>query len=132
MKKLLLFLVFAVMSVCEANARPYKRYCELVVASTFWNSKICVSVDFGQEQKFAGNDNRLVDENGEIIYFNSPVDAMNFMGKAGWEFEQTYVVKIEDGQTYLHWLFSREVSSDDEAARPLTMSEYKMREKGRR
>ncbi len=129
---MLLLFTFMVVSLCVSAAQPYRVYCELFVTSAFWNKKLGVSVDFGQEQKFAGNDNRMVDENGEPIYFNSSVDAMNFMGKLGWVFEQTYTIQSEDGTPWQYWLFSCEVTSDDDVVRPLTMSEYKNREKKRR
>ncbi len=34
------------------------------------------------------------------------VDAMNYMGKRGWEFEQAYVVTIGNQNVY-HWLLSK-------------------------
>lgn len=43
----------------------------------------------------------MVDETGKNIVFNSMVDAMNFMGKLGWEFEQAYVVTM-GGQNVYH------------------------------
>lgn len=40
------------------------------------------------------------------------VDAMNFMGTLGWEFEQAYVVTVGGGtssQNVYHWLLSKYV-----------------------
>lgn len=40
------------------------------------------------------------------------VDAMNYMGKRGWEFEQAYVVTIGNQNVY-HWLLSKEITQDE-------------------
>ena len=45
--------------------------------------------------------------------FNSMVDAMNYMGKRNWEFEQAYVVTTSNQNVY-HWLLSKEVTSDEQ------------------
>ena len=41
------------------------------------------------------------------------VDAMNYMAKSGWVFEQAYYVTV-NGQNVIHWLLSKEVTSDEE------------------
>ena len=63
--------------------------------------------------------NKLVDENGKKITFNSMVDAMNYMGKLGWEFEQAYVVTTNNQNVY-HWLLSKDVVDNDEAEEGIT------------
>ncbi len=58
-----------------------------------------------------------MDENGNIRSFNSMVDAMNYMGSLGWEFEQAYVVTIGTGgtaQNVYHWLMSKYIDEKDE------------------
>ena len=40
------------------------------------------------------------------------VDAMNYMGKRGWKFEQAYVVTTSNQNVY-HWLLSKEVTQDE-------------------
>ena len=39
--------------------------------------------------------------------FNSMVDAMNYMGALGWNFEQAYAVTIGQQNVY-HWLLRKE------------------------
>lgn len=56
---------------------------------------------------------KIVDQNGKEMKFNSMVDAMNYMGTLGWEFEQAYVVTIGQQNVY-HWLMSKLV--DEEGA----------------
>ena len=95
-----------------ANAQG-KIYCELVGTQRLLSTKVTVEVevDFGQQSKFINiNDNRLVDEKGQVIIFNSMIDALNYMGALGWEFEQAYVVTIGSGASssnVYHWLLSK-------------------------
>lgn len=71
----------------------------------------------------------LVDENGKNLSFNSMVDAMNFMGELGWEFEQAYIVTIGSGasaQNVYHWLLSRYISEEEAVGAGLkTRTAYK-------
>lgn len=43
------------------------------------------------------------------------VDAMNYLAKFRWKFEQAYVVTNENtNQNIYHWLLSKDIVSDDE------------------
>lgn len=55
----------------------------------------------------------MVDESGKKIEFNSMVDAMNYLAKFRWKFEQAYVVTV-GGENVYHWLLSKDIVSDDE------------------
>ncbi len=115
MKKLLFLAIIAILSINVANAQsvPTKVYCELVGTQKFMSAKVTVQVDFGQDPN---TNSKLVDENGKKITFNSMVDAMNYMGKLGWEFEAAYVITTGSGataQNVYHWLLSKYISDDD-------------------
>lgn len=114
MKKLFTLLMLASCTLLNAQ-EPYKVFCELLGANKFMSNKVVVTIDFGQKTKFwTGNAKQyLVDENGEKLEFNSMVDAMNYMGKRNWKFEQAYVVTYS-GQNVYHWLLSKEVTSDEQ------------------
>lgn len=94
---------------------PYKVYAELLgFQKGLFSKKVKVNVDFGQEVSFWKQGNmRLVSEDGKDIVFNSMIDAMNFMGKNGWAFEQAYVV-TESGQNVYHWLLSKMVTDENQ------------------
>lgn len=77
-------------------------YAEIIGTSKLLSNKVTVSIDFGQNTKFM-EDTRLRDDAGNVIVFNSMVDAMNWMGAEGWEFLQAYVVTIGQSNVY-HWL----------------------------
>lgn len=113
MKKCL-FLMLMFISMGVVAQKTYKVFCELLGTGKLFSNKVTVTVDFGQETSFwFGSSNQyLVDDNGKAIKFNSMVDAMNYMGKRGWEFEQAYVVTIGNQNVY-HWLLSKEVTQDE-------------------
>lgn len=80
-------------------------YCQLVGTQKFLSMQETVSIDYGQERGFF-QDNRMRDETGKVQTFNSMVDALNYMGTMGWEFEQAYVVTMGQSNVY-HWLLKR-------------------------
>lgn len=114
MRKLLFVLLLIIPLLSFAQEKKRKVFCELVGTGKFMSSKVTVKVDFGQSTSFwYGSSNQgLVDEKGKNIEFNSMVDAMNYMGALGWEFEQAYVVTVSNQNVY-HWLLSKEILSDE-------------------
>ena len=108
MKRIVIIVSSLFLLALSASAQS-KVYCELLGTQKFLSTKVTVSVDFGQERKFFG-DNRMVDADGKVQEFNSMVDAMNYMGTLGWEFEQAYVVTVGSGagaSNVYHWLLSK-------------------------
>lgn len=104
MKKFFIFCLMAFVMCVNANAQT-KQYCEIVGTTVLQGvTKVQIIVDFGQEQK-AFTDQRLVDEQGNVMKFNSMVDALNYMGTLGYEFVQAYVVSHGNYSVY-HWLLS--------------------------
>lgn len=101
-------------SVNVMGQKPYKVFCELVGTGKLLSNKVSVAIDFGQETSFwtGASKQYLVDNQGKKIRFNSMVDAMNYMGKRGWEFEQAYVVTTNQQNVY-HWLLSKEATQDE-------------------
>lgn len=84
-------------------------YAEIVGTSNFTNTKVTIVIDFGQETKFM-EDKRLRDEDGKIKKFNSMVDAMNWMGAMGWEFQQAYAITMGSTNVY-HWLLKKNIKN---------------------
>ena len=134
MKKL--FLVMLAALFCSpVFAQTQKFYCE-IVGTAKGLKEVTVAIDFGQEgamrkNVFGGSAlrNRLVDENGKPLTFNSMVDAMNFMAELGWKFEAAYAVTMSSMggvQNVYHWLLSKDVAEGDNAVNGLqTQDEYK-------
>lgn len=119
MKKIIIIICLTLGSILShAQGRTY---CELVGTLNLLGKTI-VTVDFGQVSLF--RDNRLVDENGDVLKFNSMVDAMNYMGALGWEFEQAYVVTYSYGKNasnVYHWLLSKPYSEDETELKTMNM-----------
>lgn len=109
MKKILLLAALVAFPFClnaqEPEKKTHKVFCELVGTSKLLSAKVNVEIDFGQNPY---KDSRIVDEKGKAKTFNSMVDAMNFMGQLGWEFEQAYVISV-GGQNVYHWLLSKDL-----------------------
>lgn len=93
----------------ETPSKTKKVYCELVGTSKLLSYKVTITVDYGQGK----GDSRIVDENGKVKDFNSMIDAMNYMGEMGWNFEQAYVVTVGQQNVY-HWLLSKTINADEE------------------
>jgi hypothetical protein bacD2_22994 len=92
-----------------------KVFCEIVGRGNFTGTKVDISIDFGQKISFFKQYNQklMVDEEGKKIKFNSMIDALNYMGKFGWDFEQAYAVSMGNTNVY-HFLLSKDITSDKE------------------
>ncbi|MBO6249137.1 MAG: hypothetical protein J6N54_10025 [Bacteroidales bacterium] len=100
----------------DFDTYPREVYCEIEsYTKRILTNKVAVKVDFGQETNFSGKDNRLVDENGEDIIFNSIIDAANYMSKRGWIFKQAYVIQdIDSGAVSTHWIMAKKVTCPEQ------------------
>lgn len=125
MKRKLLTLVITLLcaNFLFAQKENQKTFCQIVGTQTF-SMKTIVEIDFGQErswlQAFAGVGDFLLDENGKQLKFNSMVDAMNYMAKFGWKFEQAYVV-TKGNQNVYHWLLSKEIKEGDDSTKGINV-----------
>lgn len=76
-------------------------YCEIVgKAVGFFKNKVEIEVDFGQEKAWFGGKNPLSDSSGNVIVFNSMIDALNHMAKDEWKFVNAYSITIKDQSVY--------------------------------
>lgn len=119
MKKLLV-LSFILFLACEVFSQDQKgiqdttkySYCQIVGTSRFLSNRVTIEIDFGQLRSI-WEDNRLKDpKTGERIVFNSMIDALNYMGKLGWEFVQAYAFWTggNSGNVY-HYLLKKSKAS---------------------
>lgn len=95
-------------------------YCQIVATEKFLSNKVTIELDFGQKMKYFA-DNRLKDESGKAVKFNTIVDAMNYMGNQGWEFTQSTLVAVPNGlgsNTLVHYVVMKKPFSElDEEAK---------------
>lgn len=110
-----LFLFFHLLSFGQTiNNVPLKEidveYIEIVGTPTVFSTKFTIELDFGQANKFWSNkEYDLRDADGKRIKFNSMIDALNFMGKNGYELITPYIVpgtNSSSGSVY-HYLLRR-------------------------
>lgn len=114
MKQLLLTIVLAVLVVAATAQETRKTFCQIVGSEKILSAKVRVQIDFGQKRSYWNQyKNFMVDETGKRIEFYSMVDAMNYLAKFRWKFEQAYVVTVGGDNVY-HWLLSKDIVSDDE------------------
>lgn len=81
-------------------------YCELVGTGKFLSTKVTVEIDYGQETKLFQDVRIRNEQTGKVQSFNSMIDALNYMGKNGWEFVQAYVVTTQNQNVY-RWLLKK-------------------------
>ena len=80
------------------------KYIQIVTTGTGWfSSKIKIKIDAGQ---YNINDEKVRDEDGNEMKFNSTIDAMNFLAANGWRYKNTYNVPTPD-KVIIHHLFGR-------------------------
>ncbi len=100
-----LFVFFAVGSVsaqqltkhATPQLSPYV-YCE-IIANHLPTTGKPVLLDFGQKTN-ALSYNKLCDENGEKLKFNSGIEALNYMVSHDWEFVQAYTSGEENNMVH--------------------------------
>jgi hypothetical protein len=106
MKKIFIILLLTTLSLnSKAQEEPKFVYCEIVGTSQLFSTKVTIVIDYGQRMKWF-EDNRAKDASGNKIVFNSMIDALNYMGKDGWEFAQAYAITMGQQNVY-HYLMKK-------------------------
>ena len=111
-KTLLVLTLICLSFYSLAQENPKFIYCEIIGIGKLYSTKVTIRVDFGQRMKLFGN-NRMKDGQGKPLVFNSMIDALNFMGKQGWEFAQAYTVAISN-ENVCHYLMKKPFTELDE------------------
>lgn len=89
-------------------------YCEILGNEVgLLKKKVHITIDFGQEkgwiESITGN-NPLKDSDGNIIQFNSMIDALNHTAQKGWLFVNAYNITTKDQNVY-HYIIRNVISS---------------------
>jgi hypothetical protein len=105
MKSILLTFIFAAFGLTRVfsqtvNEIPIKdidvEYIQIIGTPKIFGAGVTIEIDFGQENNSGNKDTYPKDENGEYLTFNSMMDALNFMGKYGYEFVFAYTTTVSD------------------------------------
>lgn len=103
MRKLLLILLILPQTIF---AQKLEKYCEVLAIGKMFSHKVTIQVDFGDETGFF-KDTRVRDNEGDVIKFNTLVDALNYMGTQNWKLVNAFPIET-GGQNVLHFYFKKE------------------------
>ncbi len=100
-----IFLISTLISNAQTDTTRVEQYCQVVVTPRILSKKVTIDVDFGEKKSF-WVDTRLTTDRGELRKFNTVVDALNYMGMAGWVFINAYPVRMGEIDIY-HFAFKK-------------------------
>lgn len=128
MNKLILVILTMILPI-SIYAQSKKYYCEVKGVEKELTSGLKIVFDFGNNPVYSAwgglkSKQKLVDEKGEEIPFNSMVDAGNYLSDKGWTFVQAYT-SVYGSQAIVHWIFVKEATSPEEAVKGImTKDDY--------
>ena len=134
MKKILTIIILAMMALAS-NAQTTKYLCEIKGIEKDLSSGLKIVFDFGNHPTYSvwgglKGKQKLVDEKGEEIPFNSMVDAGNFLARKGWNFLQAYT-SVYGGNAIVHWIFYKEADSPEKALEGIMTKEAFSKKQGK-
>ncbi len=107
MKKIILTAICILGCTAIFAQQPYQAFCTLYAfKGSEWNAVTKIRVDYGQPDQ---RNNRLVNEYGEDLKFETMAAAANHLGKAGWKLVST---ELDNG--VVSWIMTKEVTSDSQ------------------
>ena len=104
------FLFLLMAGAMVAKAQKIEQYCEMVAMQKLLSRKVTIDIDYGEERKlFSFKDTRVRDDLGKVKSFNSVVDAMNYLGRIGWQLVNAFPVADNTSSTGMvyHYVFKR-------------------------
>ena len=107
MKKVLLLAILAMVGFSSYAQTKVEQYCEVVATAKFMSRKVTIDIDYG-EFKSMWKDNRIKDDEGKAKAFNSVIDAINYLGKAGWKLVNAFPVTEGNSGSVYHYVFKKE------------------------
>ena len=99
-------LLSSIASKAQADTSKVEQYCQVIATPRILSNKVTIDIDFGEEKSY-WRDTRLKEDGGKLKKFNTIIDALNYMGEAGWTFINAYPVHM--GQTEIfHFAFKKQ------------------------
>ena len=129
MKRSLITLLFAlcttlsfaqVQDTIPETQKVRRFYCEVKGAENEFSTGMKIIFDFGESDSFnflgtLSSKLKFVDNNGQVIEFNSMIDAANYIVERGWVFQQAYSSVYTSRKPVIHWIFYKDAVSFAEA-----------------
>jgi hypothetical protein len=109
MKKFLMisiFLTSTLVSMAQSDTSKVEQYCQVIATPRLLSNKVTIDIDFGDE-KSIWRDTRLKTDGGRLKKFNTVIDALNYMGMAGWIFLNAYPVRVGETEIF-HFAFKKQ------------------------
>jgi hypothetical protein len=115
MKKILLILLFVIPTFCYAqtnqpdSTKAKEVYCMVIATGKLFSNKVSIQVDFGQETSWwkGRHGDQIKDETGQVVNFNSVIDALNYMATKGWVFVNAYALSEGTSGRVLNYIMRR-------------------------
>ena len=130
MKRIITSILFLLVVLCS-YAQTKRFYCELKGMDNSIGTGLDIIIDFGERRchsvsgELTSNLHIVNEENGDIIKFNSMVDAANYITERGWQFQQAYSSTYQKNSV-TNWIFYKDAESLEEAKLGITTrEEYK-------
>ncbi len=89
----------------QSDADKVEQYAEVVATPRLLSSKVTIDIDYGEERSI-WKDTRLKNDEGKLKKFNTVVDALNYMGKDGWNLVNAFPFITGNSQVY-HYVFKK-------------------------
>jgi hypothetical protein len=107
-----LFILNTNSTFAQIDSTRVEQYCEMVAQGKLFSNKITIDIDFGEGRSFwSFKDTRVKDElTGKVKSFKSTVDALNYLGSAGWTLLNAFPVTENTGfgtQNVYHFFFKK-------------------------
>ena len=119
-------IIFLLAVICTTTIYAQNKvYCEIVEPAQI-GKKVKIIIDFGQEREKNKGQQVLVNKKGEIIQFNSKIDALNYMTTLGWDFVQAYTVATGGSgnvSSKIHWVLCKTVANGEDPYSGITTKE---------
>ena len=115
MRSILLTIIFIVFGLTRVFCQTLNEifikdidaeYIQIIGTPKIFGAGVTIEIDFGQEDNSGYKDTYPKGENGEYLTFNSMIDALNFMGKYGYEFVSAYTTPVSNG-SISHYLMKK-------------------------
>ena len=105
------FLISTLISNAQTDSSKVEQYCQIIATPRLLSNKVTIDIDFGDEKSF-WRDTRLKTDGGKLKKFNTVIDALNYMGMAGWVFINAYPVLMAGTEIY-HFAFKKQFSKSE-------------------
>lgn len=93
-------------SFSQQDSTTIEQYCAVVATPRLLSNKVTINIDYG-ESRSVWNDYRLKTEEGKLRKFNTVIDALNYMGRNGWQLVNAFPVSTGSNTFVYNYVFRK-------------------------